>query len=95
MPGERPVQVPEGGTVHTCRGRNFLASGFALPRILLWHSFQVAHGALWERGRKRVGGCYGSERSEMRFEIVQKNCTTTNLPVRHRMEKTRFYGFGM
>ena len=56
--------------------------------------FSLPITTLWERGRKRVGGCCGSERSELKFEIVQKNCTTTNLPVRYRMEKTRFYGFG-
>ena len=37
--------------------------------------FRLPIGTLWERGRKRVGECCGSERSEMRFEIVQKNCS--------------------
>ena len=40
---------------------------------------------------KGMGECCGRG---MRFEIFQKRCTTTKVPVRYRMKQKRFYGFG-
>ena len=94
-PGGRHVQVPEGGTVHTFLGHHFLPSGLALPLRFLWNSSEFAHGSLWKRGTEVVGAHVRSMCVVRDLKLFKKKLYNHEfLPVRHRLEKTRFYGFG-
>ena len=94
-PGVRHGQVPEGRTGHTFRGLHFLPSGLALPLRFLRYSFEFTHGSLWERGTKVVGAYVRSLCVVRDLKLFKKKMYNHEfLPVRYRLEKTRFYGFG-
>ena len=94
-PGVRHGQVPEGRTGHTFRGLHFLPSGLALPLRFLRYSFEFNHGSLWERGTEVVGAYVRSMCVVRDLKLFKKKMYNHEfLPVRYRLEKTRFYGFG-
>ena len=71
---EGPYRFPKAGRCTPAAAEIFspLVLLFPYRACFFGIRFSLPITTLWERGRKRVGGCCGSERSELKFEIVQK-----------------------
>ena len=71
---EGPYRFPKAGRYTPTAAEIFspLVLLFPYRACFFGIRFSLPITTLWERGRKRVGGCCGSERSELKFEIVQK-----------------------